>query len=235
MNTYENEVAYTRTGDTYLGLSNMAPGFPVLLNGSLRAPTCEHLFQALKFPDYPELQRQILSQRTPVLARILAGRVHHKPRIRSDWKEIQMEVMAFCIRAKLIWNWVGFGNRLREAADKEILETSSKIDVFWGVVPTSDGHRGLNHLGSLLAGLRDEYLSEDNAVLHLLTPPDLGLKLCGEALKVVDRRKFLTRFGTNKTAEVDQRWPYRVQHKSNSGLATVDALPVTNKPELIPS
>jgi predicted NAD-dependent protein-ADP-ribosyltransferase YbiA (DUF1768 family) len=235
MNTYENEVAFTRTGDTYLGLSNLAPGFPVLLNGSIRIPTCEHLFQALKFPDSPELQRQILSQRTPVMARILAGRVHHKSRIRSDWKEIQMEVMAFCIRAKLIWNWVGFGNRLRESADKEILENSSKTDVFWGVVPTPDGHRGLNHLGILLTGLRDEYLSEDNAVLHLLTPPDLGLKLCGEELKVVDRRKFLTRFGTKKTAEVDQRWPYRVHHKSNSGLAMVDALPVTNEPELIPS
>lgn len=228
MNTYENEVVYTRTGDTYLGLSNLALGFPVLMNGSVRTPTCEHLFQALKFPDSPELQRQILSQRTSVLAKRLAGRVEHKTRIRSDWKEIQMEVMAFCIRAKLIWNWVGFGNRLREAADREIQENSSKTDVFWGVVPTSDGHRGLNHLGILLAGLRDEYLSEDNAVLHLLTPPDLGLRLCGEALKVVDRRKFLTRFGTNKTAEVDQRWPYRVHHTNNSGLAAVDALPVIN-------
>jgi predicted NAD-dependent protein-ADP-ribosyltransferase YbiA (DUF1768 family) len=221
MNTYENEVAYTRTGDAYLGLSNLALGFPVLMNGFVRSPTCEHLFQALKFPDYPELQRQILSQRTPVLAQRLAGRVHHKTRIRSDWKEIQMEVMAFCIRAKLIWNWVGFGKFLREVAGKEILETSSKTDTFWSAVPTSDGHRGENHLGALLMGLRDEYLSEDNAVLHVLTPPDLGLRLGGEELKVVDRRKFLTRFGTRKTAEVDQRWPYRVQH-------TTEAIQVTN-------
>jgi len=216
MNTYENEVAYTRTGDTYLGLSNLTPGFPVLMNGLVRTLTCEHLFQSLKFPDYPELQRQILSQRTPVLAKRLAGRVHHKTRIRSDWKEIQMEVMAFCIRAKLIWNWVGFGKLLREVSGKEILETSSKTDAFWGVVPTSDGHRGENHLGALLMGLRDEYLSEDNAVLHVLTPPDIGLRLCGEELKVVDRRKFLTRFGTHKTAEIDQRWPYRVHHTTES-------------------
>jgi len=222
MNTYENEVAYTRIGDTYLGLSNLTPGFPVLMNGLVRTLTCEHLFQSLKFPDYPELQRQILSQRTPVLAKRLAGRVHHKTRIRSDWKEIQMEVMAFCIRAKLIWNWVGFGKLLREVAGKEILETSSKTDAFWGVVPTSDGHRGENHLGALLMGLRDEYLSEDNAVLHVLTPPDLGLRLCGEELKVVDRRKFLTRFGTNKTAEIDQRWPYRVHHTTESSPGTVE-------------
>jgi hypothetical protein len=39
----------------------------------------------------------------------LAG-VEHKTRVRSDRKEIQLEVMAICIRAKLIWNWVGFGS-----------------------------------------------------------------------------------------------------------------------------
>jgi len=227
MNTYENEVAYTRTGDTYLGLSNLALGFPVLMNGFVRTPTCEHLFQALKFPDYPELQRQILSQRTPVLAKRLAGRVHHKTRIRSDWKEIQMEVMAFCIRAKLIWNWVGFGKLLREVAGKEILETSSKTDAFWGVVPTGGNYRGMNHLGHLLMGMRDEYLSEDNEVLHRLTPPDLGLKLFGEELDVIDRHEFLTRFGTRKTSEVDQRWPYRVHHTTESSSGTVEVLEKT--------
>lgn len=220
MNAYENAVAFPRTGATFLGLSNMAAGFPLLINES-RIPTCENLFQALKFPDYPELQRQIMSQQSPMGARTLAGRLHHKAGIRPDWQEIQREVMAFCIRAKLIWNWVGFGHQLRETAGKDILENSSKTDSFWGVVPAADGYRGLNHLGQLLMGLRNEYLSEDNEVLHRLTPPELGLRLGGEELKVVDRRKFLTRFGTRKTAEVDQMWPYRGQHAAETSSGTV--------------
>jgi len=223
MNTYEDAVVFPRIGDTFLGLSNMAVGFPVLINES-RIPTCENLFQALKFPDYPELQRQILSQQSPMGARTLAGRLHHKDSIRSDWQDIQLEVMVYCIRAKLIWHWVGFGNVLRETAGREILENSSKTDTFWGVVPAAEGYRGMNHLGRLLTGLRDEYLSEDNEVLHLLTPPELGLRLGGEELKVVDRRKFLTRFGTSKTAEVDQRWPYRVPHTAVPNPGTVEVL-----------
>jgi predicted NAD-dependent protein-ADP-ribosyltransferase YbiA (DUF1768 family) len=227
MNTYENAVAVTRIGDTFNGLSNMSVEFPVLINGSLRVSNCENLFQALKFPDYPELQSQVLTQQTPMGARTLSNRLENKIRIRSDWTDIQLEAMAYCIRAKLIWNWVGFGNILREATGKEILENSSKTDRYWGVVSTTDGYKGMNHLGQLLMGLRDEYLSEDNEVLHLVTPPDLGLKLLGEELKVIDRRKFLTRFGTNKTEEVNQRWPYRVQHSTNSSPDIVGEKAVT--------
>ena len=222
MNEHENAVVYTRIGESFQGLSNMSGGFQLLINGSIRAPNAENLFQALKFPDFPEIQGRVLSQQSPMGARILSGRLENKTRVRPDWEEIKLEAMAFCIRAKLIWNWVGFGKVLREASGKEILENSSKTDRFWGVVQMEDGYRGMNHLGVLLMGLRDEYLSEDNEVLHLLTPPDLGLRLGGEELKVVDRRKFLTRFGTHKTAEVDLRWPYRVSHTSESNTGMVE-------------
>lgn len=179
MNEHENAVAYTRIGDAYLGLSNMSEGFPLLINGTVRIHNAENLFHALKVSDYPELQRQILSQQNPMGARILSGRLENKSRVRPDWQDIQLEVMAYCLRAKLIWNWVGFGNILRDASGKDILDTSSKTDRFWGVVQSKGGYTGMNHLGHLLMGLRDEYLSEDNAVLQRLTPPDLGLRLLG--------------------------------------------------------
>lgn len=223
MNEHENAVAYTRIGDAYLGLSNMSEGFPLLINGTVRIHNAENLFQALKFSDYPELQRQILSQQSPMGARILSGRLENKSRVRPDWQDIQLEVMAYCLRAKLIWNWVGFGNILRDASGRDILDTSSKTDRFWGVVQSKGGYTGMNHLGHLLMGLRDEYLSDDNAVLHRLTPPDLELRLLGEELDVIDRQEFLTRFGTRKTVEVDQRWPYRVQ-------LSLDSRPETSRP-----
>lgn len=213
MNTYENAVMISRTGDTFTGISNMSGGFPLLIN-NFRIPTCENLFQALKFPNHPELQSQVLSQTSPMGARTLAGKVVHKSLIREDWSDIQLEVMDYCIRAKLIWNWVSFGHLLRESVGQTILENSSKNDLFWGVRSTSEGYRGINHLGQLLMGLRDEYLSEDNEVLHLLTPPDLGLKLGGEELQTVDRRKHLVRFGTRKTAEIYQLRPDRMSHTS---------------------
>lgn len=221
MNTFENEVVFTRVGENINGLSNMSDQFPVRIN-NFNMPNCENLFQALKFPDFPELQFQLLSQKSRMGARTISNKQANKPRIRSDWKEIELEVMAYSIRAKLIWNWVGFGVRLRESSDKTIFENTSKTDSFWGVVSSSEGLRGKNHLGILLMGLRDEYLSEDNEVLHLLTPPDLGLMLGGEELKVVDRRRFLTRFGTHKTETVNQMWPYRVDHTTESGSGTVE-------------
>lgn len=207
MNTYENTVTFSKTYGTFNGLSNVSAGFPLLIN-NFRIRNCENFFHALKFSNYPDLQHHVLAQTSPMGARNIARRKALKAFIREDWSDIQLEVMAYCIRAKLIWSWVAFGNLLRESAGKEIWENSSKADAFWGVVQSGDGYRGSNHLGRLMMGLRDEYLSDVNESLHVLTPPNLGLRLGGEELRVVDRRKHLMKIGTRKTAEIEPLMSY---------------------------
>lgn len=185
------------------GFSNMSLDYPILINGA-RIQSCEHLFHALKFPDHPQLQQSIISTSMPSKARTLSSKECNKTKVRSDWKDIQIEAMYFCLRAKLIWNWVSFGRLLGEASDLQILEASSRRDGFWGVASKNGKIVGHNHLGTLLIRLRDEYLGDGNESLRLLhAPENLALNFLGRDIQDIDRRGHLIRQGTKKTASVD--------------------------------
>ncbi len=194
-----NIVTFLKTQEVFGGLSNMAGGFLLLINGH-RILTSEHLYQALKFPDAPEIQRRILDQPSPMTAKMVARKKEYRKFMRADWQSIQVEVMEFCLRAKLIWNWVAFGNLLRSTADRAIFEISSKKDRFWGVVETAGELVGENHLGRLLDGLRDHLVSPDNEALRVLeAPPHLGLRLLGNPIEKIDRRGHLLQVGTRSS------------------------------------
>lgn len=55
--------AFMRSRERHGELSNMTFGFPLQLNG-LTLQSSEGLYQALKFPSHPEVQRTIASQRS---------------------------------------------------------------------------------------------------------------------------------------------------------------------------
>ena len=52
-------VVVYKTKETFGGLSNMASGFPLQING-VRILTSEALYQACRFPHMPEVQREII-------------------------------------------------------------------------------------------------------------------------------------------------------------------------------
>lgn len=183
MNTYsKNEVvSFLKTKEAFGGLSNMAAGYLITLYG-IRCKTSEHLYQALKFPNHPEIQAEILAEKSPVAAKMVAKRCRHL--IRPDWDEIKLPVMAYCLRAKLQCNFERFGDLLRSTGDADIVEISSKRDTFWGCVPQGDLLVGHNHLGIQLSNLREE-LIDDEGGFHdaKLAPPDgVELRLIGRVL-----------------------------------------------------
>jgi type I restriction enzyme S subunit len=47
----------------------MAPGFPLCVNG-VRIRTSEALYQACRFPHLPDIQRQIIDERSPMTAKM---------------------------------------------------------------------------------------------------------------------------------------------------------------------
>jgi ribA/ribD-fused uncharacterized protein len=181
----------------FRGLSSMSVDYPFLINGQ-RVPTCEHLYQALKFPNHPVIQKKILNEESPKGCLKIANK--HREFIRKDWDQIQFEVMEFCLKSKLVWNWFGIGKLLRSTEGKCIYEMTERRDRHWGVIKSDKGFEGENHLGKLLMKLRDEYVDGHNQNLMVVNAPDhLNLKLLGRSIQVNDRSQYLSqKIGSNK-------------------------------------
>lgn len=202
MNNYPFVV---NSNDHLAMLSNFSPRFGLKINGEVFRTT-EHLFESMKFPDHPDVQRHIVNRPTPSGARLVSGiNTKEKPfksRVRSDWSEIQEEVMEVCVRLKLVWNWIAFGNFLRETVGQEIryVTTDSK-DSYWGVRKLDDGDFGENRMGKILMKIRDELVSDSNENLRKVEiRPSLNLLILGQPVQSVDRRHHLRQIGT-KTSE----------------------------------
>ena len=175
-------VTFRRTKDSFGGLSNMAGGFPIHM-GDIVVSRSEHLYQALRYPDHPELQREIIAISNPIEAKQYA--YEHLSKTRMDWMDVRVAIMLWCLQLKLLNNLEPFGRLLLVAIDgyREIVEVSRNDD-FWGAKPTSDGIvRGLNVLGRLLWGLGRMHKLSAVDVQPLL--PVSGLRLFAEDAMVL--------------------------------------------------
>jgi type I restriction enzyme, S subunit len=189
--TYDRatSVVFLKTHEPFGGLSNMAGGFSLCLNG-FRILTSEALYQVCRFPHLPEVQRLIIEQKSPMTAKMKSKPFRRNSR--QDWDNVRVKVMRWCLRVKLAQNWQEFSTLLLETGDRSIVEESRKDD-FWGAKPTDDHTLvGMNVLGRLLMELREAVKNENGEIfLHLkpLAIPDFLLfgKLIGEVgLKEAD-------------------------------------------------
>lgn len=165
-----NCIVFRKTKEQYGGLSNMASGFPICINGiSIR--TAEALYQACRFPDLPEIQEKIISEKSPMTAK-MKGKPY-RDRTRSDWNHTRVKIMKWCLRAKLAQNWEKFGELLLSTGDLPIVEESKK-DSFWGAKPTEEGKLvGVNALGRLLMELREEFMKAQNWDYYIVKPLEI--------------------------------------------------------------
>ncbi|MGB7510941.1 MAG: NADAR domain-containing protein [Pelodictyon phaeoclathratiforme] len=182
-------VVFLKTHDPFGGLSNMAGGFSLCVNG-FRILTSEALYQVCRFPHLPEVQRLIIEQKSPMTAKMKSK--PYRRNSRQDWDNVRVKVMRWCLRVKLAQNWQEFSKLLLETGDRPIVEESRKDD-FWGAKPIDDHTLvGMNVLGRLLMELREAVKSESREVFMHLKPlaiPDFLLfgKLIGEVgLKEAD-------------------------------------------------
>lgn len=165
------EVALFRTTTGEFGpLSNMAPDFPIFING-VRFPTTEALYQACRFPDDPEIQKVIVDQPSPMTAKMKSKR--YRDRTRDDWTNVRVNVMRWCLRAKLAQNWAQFGAVLEKTGTRPIVEESGKDD-FWGAKPKEDGTLiGMNVLGRLLMELREQFREANSNRIQTIRYPNV--------------------------------------------------------------
>ena len=163
-------IAFRKTKEHYGGLSNMASGFPIVVNG-IRIPTSEALYQACRYPNRPEVQRLIIGQRSPMTAKMKAKRFIGDTR--RDWDNVRVRIMRWCLRVKLAQHWTTFGRLLLSTGDAPIVEDSRK-DAFWGAKRTNDGELvGTNALGRLLMELREELKEPNHNQLRSVAPPPI--------------------------------------------------------------
>lgn len=67
------------------GLSNMARGYPLFVN-DLPIQSSEILYQACRYPDYPQIQKEIITLGNPFEAKQIAR--YYEPKTRSGWRKI---------------------------------------------------------------------------------------------------------------------------------------------------
>ena len=143
--------AFRRNKDEFGDLSNMASGMPITVD-QLTFQSSEGLYQALKFPDFPNVQQQIAKANNGFNAKKTA---YAWKGIRTDWNDVRIDAMRIALYWKLCQNFKRFYGCLLSTNSMPIVEISIK-DNFWGATPKTNGTLvGENILGKLLVELRD--------------------------------------------------------------------------------
>lgn len=152
MRTYRPDecAVFCKTKEKYGGLSNMASGFNIRFP-HITVSSSEALYQALKFDD-PDIQMGVLAAKSPMAAKIVA--TNYIDQVRPDFHDNRVDVMAWCVAAKLIANPTSFLACLLDTEQLPIIELSVKDD-FWGAMPLGNYLVGQNLLGITLTELRD--------------------------------------------------------------------------------
>lgn len=162
-----DSVVFLKTNEPFGGLSNMAGGFPLYVNG-LRILTSEALYQACRFPHRPEVQRLILEQASPMTAKMKSK--PYRRESRPDWNQVRVKVMRWCLRVKLAQNWNTFSELLLATEERPIVEQSRRDD-FWGARPVDQQTLvGMNVLGRLLMELREIAKAEERSAVLRVEP-----------------------------------------------------------------
>jgi type I restriction enzyme S subunit len=179
-----NSIVFKKTKEAFGGLSNMAGGFPLCVNG-IRILTSEALYQACRFPHLPEVQKLIIAQKSPMTAK-MKGKPH-RASSRSDWDLVRVKIMRWCLRVKLAQNWAAFSRLLLDTGDRPIVEESRR-DAFWGAKPVDEQTLvGMNVLGRLLMELREEVLTRDPHLLLRVEPLAIfHFRLYGQEIQPVE-------------------------------------------------
>jgi ribA/ribD-fused uncharacterized protein len=183
--TYSRDeaVAFRKTNEEFGGLSNMAPGFPLEING-VHIRTTEALYQACRFPHIPEVQKRILSERSPMTAKMRSK--PHRNQSRPEWDSIRVPIMKWCLRVKLAQNWASFGGLLLATGNRPIVEDSRKDD-YWGAKPVDDEIlRGVNVLGRLLMELREKLKTKPESLKVVEPLPLSDFLLLGQAIPAIE-------------------------------------------------
>ena len=153
----EEVITFRSTKEVFGGLSNMASGFSILVNDVI-IPSSEALYQACRYPLFPEIQEEIINQNSPMTAKMISKKYYKYTR--QDWEQKKYDIMYWVLKIKLLHNYHRLSELLRKTEEKPIVELSNK-DRDWGAKEENGFLVGKNALGRLLMQLRKEFILEE--------------------------------------------------------------------------
>jgi len=210
---------FKKNNEAFGELSNMSTLFPILVN-DIRIKTVEALYQSMRFPHMPQLQNQIILEKSPMRVKMISNK--YKRESRKDWEIVRLQIMKWCLNVKYSQNIFTFHPLLCKTGNSFIVENSSS-DNFWGAIPDENGevYKGKNALGRLLMELREKAYSKYWMDLLYVSPPNIehGL-LLDRPIGIVDERSnFLSIF-----AEYWKRKGIPLDNTSQSNSPSFDFL-----------
>lgn len=149
----EDCITFCKTHESFGAFSNMADGYPLQVNGVV-IRYAEALYQACRFPHAPELQREIITQASPMAAKMIAKK--YTRQTREDWDTVKIAVMRWVVNLKCHQHQTRLRTLFLKTGQCPIVEESRR-DRFWGATPCPDGETmfGCNLLGLLLMEARE--------------------------------------------------------------------------------
>jgi type I restriction enzyme S subunit len=176
----EEAAVFFKTREQHGGLSNMASGFSLCVSG-VDVRSSEALYQLCRYPDLPEAQLEILRERSPMTAKMKSKK--YRSQTRSDWLDVRVPIMKWCLRVKLVQNYESFSRVLEETGSKPIVEKKIKREDFWGAKVQEDGSFvGRNVLGRLLMELREKVRAGEYDEKSIVPPPVSGMLILGRPI-----------------------------------------------------
>lgn len=149
MKKWSNDsVIFCKVKEEWGGYSNMSCEYKVRI-GNVLINHCEGLYQSLRYPDRIDIQKEIIKEKSPMSSKMKSKKYYRYTR--KDWDDVKEDIMYWCLKVKLYFNWNKFSKLLLESGERNIVEKSRR-DRFWGAVDMV----GENRLGVLLMKLREE-------------------------------------------------------------------------------
>lgn len=143
------------------------------------------LYESLKYTDHPDIQEKILGGKDNYIE---IFKDIDKKYIRSDWENIKVDVMYYCLRLGLVYFPMKIGDIIRETEDMDIVELN-KDDDFWGVKKVKGDNSNLvgqNIRGKLWMKLREFYWNNDYDEILKLEPLEIAnFNLIGKKIQSV--------------------------------------------------
>jgi ribA/ribD-fused uncharacterized protein len=133
-------------------LSNMSNAYGIIVNG-IKMKNTEALYQACRFPDYPEIQMEIIKGHSGMSSK-MTSKKYRKTHTRDDWDTVAVDIMDYCLKLKTYQNYLFIKRILVEVGARDIVEKSHK-DQMWGTVAQGKLLVGNNILGKLWNNIRD--------------------------------------------------------------------------------
>ena len=173
----EQSCVFNKVNEEWGVLSNMGNARGVVVN-KIEIRNTEALYQACRFPDYPDIQQEIIEQKSGMGSKMKSKRYRKEGKTRSDWEDVKNDVMRYCLELKLYQHWEHLEPILLKTGDRPIVEQSHR-DQYWGTTLQPDGKlMGENVLGEMWNDIKrhlDWYKTKPyHAISHF--------KLCGEAI-----------------------------------------------------